>query len=349
MIFVLLRLLRRTVRHPPSMVRISALLAAVVLYGATGFMYFEVTVKPDLKWADGIWWAVVSLTTVGYGDYFPATAGGRFVVALPLMIFGIGLLGYVLSLAAAALVESKTRELSGMGEMNLENHVVLINMSSVEKISRLLDELLHVTGFGPGTEIVLVDEDLPQLPPELVKRNVHFVRGNPARDDTLSRACIDSARHAIVLSKRPADPHSDDQAIVIVVAIEARHRGVHTTVECVEPSTEELLRKAGCDGVVCAARFDAHFLGSEALNPGAQEVADHQFSTIAGGQQLFMTTVTKPWRFADLARTCSERGHIAIGVKRGGKLQLNAAEDLRLAEGDRVVTIGPSTLDLGAT
>ncbi|WP_411846681.1 potassium channel family protein [Roseibacillus persicicus] len=41
---------------------------------------------------DAIWWAFVTMTTVGYGDYFPVSLGGR-MIAIVLMIFGIGLFG----------------------------------------------------------------------------------------------------------------------------------------------------------------------------------------------------------------------------------------------------------------
>jgi len=344
-IHVLLRLFnRRLVRHPPAPLRIAVLLSAVLAYGTTGFLYFELDAKPELSWADGLWWSVVTMTTIGYGDYFPVSAGGRYLVGLPIMVFGVGLLGYVLSLAAASLVEAKNRELRGMKDFDLEGHFVILNFSRLEKVVRIIDELRHDSSVGPDTEIVLVDEDLTELPQELHARRVHFVRGNPARDETLRRASIDRARHAIILAMT-GDARSDDRILAITLAIEAREGKVHTTAECNDIATEELLRKAGCDRIVCASRFDAHFISSEVLNPGIQEAVDELLSTMTG-QQLYFSPVASPTdaTFERIAKACRDESHIPIGVRRGAKTNLNVPADFVVKKGDQIVTIGAARL-----
>jgi voltage-gated potassium channel len=345
MMFLHHRLFRR-VLSPPAKMRVALLLFAVLAYGSSGFLYFELPKKPDLGWGDGLWWTLVTLTTIGYGDFFPATWGGRFLVAVPVMLFGVGLLGYVLSLAATALVESKTRELHGMSSLRVRDHLVVFNFPSLAKVERVLDELRHETALGPDVAIVLVDEDLVEIPPELSARGVRYVRGNPTRDETLTRAAIDDARKAIILSKRPGDMSSDNLALAITLAIEARQRSVRTIAECVDTGTEELLRKAGCDSIVCSSRYDAHFITSEVLNPGVQDVVDDLMSTLTG-QQFFFTKVdgTGQKSFQQIAEVCRGRGHIAIGVRRDRRLELNVAADHRVQGGDEVVTIGPSRLD----
>ena len=286
---VLLRFLaRRLVRNPPAPLRVILLSVVVLTYGATGFMYFELADNPQLGWADAIWYSIVTVTTVGYGDYAPASMEGRFLVAGPLMFFGIGLLGYVLSLAASALVEAKTKELHGMADHNLKKHLVLFNFPSLSKVLRVLDELQHDPKWGKDKDVLVVDEDINELPPELIKRGVHFVKGNPTRDETLSRANLDYASHAIILANPPGHPEADNLSIAITLAVEARNGDVNTVVECVDYSTEELLRKAGCDSIVCTTRFDAHFLSNELLNPGVQEVV-HELTTNMHGQQLYIT------------------------------------------------------------
>lgn len=344
MIFALIRRFRRRMAaSPPAPVRVAVLLVAVVSYGTSGFLYFELPGRPELTWSDGFWWSLVTMTTIGYGDLFPMTVGGRFLVAVPLMMFGIGLLGYVLSLAASALVEAKARELRGMNDFDLKDHLIIVNLPSVEKLMRIVDELRADPSLA-DIEIILIDEVLSELPPELAKRRVHFVRGNPARDETLRRASLDKAKKALVLA-RPGDPRSDDLALAVTLAIEGRESRVRTVTECVDVSTEELLRKAGCDNVVCISRFEAHFLSSEIVNPGAQDVVADLLSNL-DGQQLYFTPASRleGKTFSALRKACDGRGHLAIGIRRKGKPHLNVGADFSVESADDVISVGQRPL-----
>lgn len=84
------------------------LITLCVLYiAALGIYYFENPVQPD-KYSSvfhSLWWAIATLTTVGYGDVYPITFGGRAFTFIILMI-GIGLISIPTGLIASALTKS---------------------------------------------------------------------------------------------------------------------------------------------------------------------------------------------------------------------------------------------------
>lgn len=342
---ILRRFMRQLIVNPPMLVRAVILISVILLYGTTGFLYFELPGNPDLTWQDALWYCLVTITTVGYGDFFPKTNAGRFLVGVPMLLLGIGLLGFMLSVLATALISAKNKELKGMSEANFSKHVIIIHFPGVSKLLRLIDELGHDPAIGREARFVLIDRDLEELPPELAKRNVMYVRGDPTRDEALRRASIDTASHAIVLSRSPGDALSDALNVAVTLAIEARTKHVNTVVECVDPATEELLRKAGCDRIVCAGRFEALYVSQELLNPGVQEVVADLLSTNEG-QQFYLTPVTGGGAaaFSSLQQAAAKAGHIALGVRRGGANHLNIAADFKLAAGDAAITMGEKRL-----
>jgi voltage-gated potassium channel len=59
---------------------------------------------------DALWWALVTITTVGYGDFFPVTTAGRITGAF-VMFAGVGIIGALASILASVLVPApKTEE-----------------------------------------------------------------------------------------------------------------------------------------------------------------------------------------------------------------------------------------------
>ena len=80
----------------------------LVYLAACGIHYFERDVQPEKFGTiiDSMWWAVVTLTTVGYGDVYPETGGGRVFTALVTLV-GVGLIAIPSGLLASALTEAR--------------------------------------------------------------------------------------------------------------------------------------------------------------------------------------------------------------------------------------------------
>jgi voltage-gated potassium channel len=65
----------------------------LIIFSSVSVLQFETDPKSNIKTAeDAIWWAYVTVTTVGYGDLYPVTTGGRIIGAI-LMTGGVGLFG----------------------------------------------------------------------------------------------------------------------------------------------------------------------------------------------------------------------------------------------------------------
>jgi voltage-gated potassium channel len=100
------RVIKRTLGHRGFLY--VALVNAMVIAAGAGAI---AAVEPDVVKGDywnGLWWAVVTATTVGYGDISPSTAPGRLVAAL-LMFTGIGLISTMAATITALFVEQEER------------------------------------------------------------------------------------------------------------------------------------------------------------------------------------------------------------------------------------------------
>ncbi|MEN9968410.1 MAG: hypothetical protein RIR94_585 [Bacteroidota bacterium] len=82
----------------------------LVVFSAVAILQVETVPESNIKTAeDAIWWAYVTITTVGYGDRFPVTTEGR-IIASVLMTAGVGLFGTFAGYISSLFVGDKKEE-----------------------------------------------------------------------------------------------------------------------------------------------------------------------------------------------------------------------------------------------
>ncbi len=88
------------------------LTTCILLYLAgMGIYHFENQAQPEVftSMFDGLWWAVTTLTTVGYGDSYPITAGGKLFTFV-ILILGLGIIAVPTGMVASALAKARKEE-----------------------------------------------------------------------------------------------------------------------------------------------------------------------------------------------------------------------------------------------
>jgi len=106
------------------------LLLATVIVGGAAFSLAE----DKGSWIDGMWWAIVTLTTVGYGDYSPATVAGRWV-AVFVMAGGIGTVAILTGILADAIREAKIHDRDETPELDDDiEHVIQVLEAEMDKL-----------------------------------------------------------------------------------------------------------------------------------------------------------------------------------------------------------------------
>ena len=85
--------------------------ATMIYISAVGIYYFENEAQPETFASvfHSLWWSVITLTTVGYGDAYPITVGGR-VFTFFILLIGVGIISVPAGLIAAALNQARRIE-----------------------------------------------------------------------------------------------------------------------------------------------------------------------------------------------------------------------------------------------
>ncbi|HWN67739.1 MAG TPA: ion transporter [Haliangium sp.] len=88
-------------RRQAGLVTLLVLTIVVVSFASAGILLVETSPDSNIRTAeDALWWAMTTITTVGYGDRFPVTNAGRIIASL-MMLCGIGLFGSLSGVAAS--------------------------------------------------------------------------------------------------------------------------------------------------------------------------------------------------------------------------------------------------------
>lgn len=157
-----------TIMKHHSLFRVLIGAAGVVLLGSWLVLLFERhTPGANIhNYPNALWWALVTVTTVGYGDFFPHTEGGR-IVAVVLMLVGIGLIGTLTATVASVFVKEHTDATKAemrSGHDDLTEQITLISNQLLDIERRLGATPSELATIEQTTEAEVTGESAPDPP-----------------------------------------------------------------------------------------------------------------------------------------------------------------------------------------
>lgn len=254
-----------------TVLRLGFIALLFLMFAGTGFAFLENDGKPwHLALADGLWWALVTVATVGYGDKCPVTPQGK-ILGTMVISGGVVIMTVFTATMASLMVERSIREGKGLETVLTKNHLVLCGIN--RNLHRVLDELIQ---NSTTDEVVLVnnmdEEDFAALKENLAdKLELRFVKGDYSRETILRRAGILQASSVIILADTSADTATgslvDDRTILTTLTIKDLKPKIRICAEIVDDEKIDHVRRAGADEIVVQGGMSGFLLARGTSSP----------------------------------------------------------------------------------
>ncbi|MCI4355183.1 MAG: potassium channel family protein, partial [Thermoplasmata archaeon] len=222
------------------------LLAAVLFY----------LLQPGVSLSTSLYWAIVTLATVGYGDVVPTNGWARSMTAF--LLFGqIFLGGYLVSVITSTFIDESQKEALGTLGTDLEDHIVVLGFGGVGRaaVRELLGQDLRVAVVAEAPEQVA---NIRTLGPA---SRLFATYGAAADLDILRRVNVPKAHSVIVCT---TDDATNMIASLNIRALAPRARIV---VSVQRPELRDTLRAAGVTYVASPSEMGGRLCASAAFEP----------------------------------------------------------------------------------
>ncbi len=307
------------------------------VYFVSAFLFY--LLQPKTPLGTSLYWAIVTLSTTGYGDVVPTTPWARTMTSV--LLFGqIFLGGYLVSVITSTVIDESQKEALGTLGTDLSNHIVVLGYSGVGQaaVRELLTQDQHVAVVADSPEQVA---NIRSLAPA---SRLFATYGAAAEIEILRRVNVPSAHSVIVCTT--------DDATNMIAALNVRSLApaARIVVSVQRSELRDTLRSAGVTYVSSPSEMGGRLCASAAFEPEvAHALEDISAADVQSDMQEYMLRPTSP--LANVAFEEAERrvraasGAILVGYARKdatGEFAtvVNPPPSTGLLAGDAVLLLG---------
>ncbi len=227
------------------------------------------------SFARTLWWAIVTATTVGYGDIVPVTSTGKALSSL-LMIMSILFMSAVTATVASKFVEEKILEERGLKTLKDRGHIIVCGWNEFG-INVLKSIVRENTGDKPIFYLIneLNQEDIDAIRYELQGIVIKFIKGNFVNEGVIHRANPSKASRILILADTSHDGtynKADERTILASLNFKGIAPEVPTFAELLNPENEIFLRRAKIDEIVIRGALESNLLGIASVSPAVSRL-----------------------------------------------------------------------------
>ncbi|WP_438824550.1 potassium channel family protein [Bacillus sp. JJ1521] len=283
---------------------------------------------------DGVWWAIVTAATVGYGDYAPTSFWGR-IVGMILIFIGAGIVTrYFAAISTSAFV-TQNAYLEGTSGFHGKKHIIIIGWNE-----RVRDTITFLKTPGSVVDILLIDDSLEKNP--MPGNHFQFIKGDPTRDETLKKANIQEAEMVLVTADQGKDElHADMISILTLLAIKGLNPTVYTIVEILTIHQIQNAKRGGADEIIQTNRISSLVMVNSILSHGVSDALLCMLVDLKGGKLQFLDVTFDliGMTFQKASETLLKEGKILIGIKREEEISINPPLSLEIRKIDQILII----------
>ena len=303
-------------------------LVIIIAIGAIGYVIIE-----GWSFIDALFMTVITITTVGYEEVHPLSAGGR-IFSIFLIVGGVGGALYVLSSIVQFIIEGQLGITLGRRRMErriakMKEHFILCGYGRVGQ------EIAHIF-TEERVPFVIIDKDQESIA-GAEKDGYLYVLADATNDEGLKEAGIERARGLVVAAGSDADN--------VYITLSARGMRPDLFIEARASSNEAeaKLKRAGADRIISPYSLGARRMAQLALRPTVVDFIDTviyrrgqelQLENVAVGNESALIGLT-----VEEARLRTKAVILAISRKRG-KVVTNPTAEETIQTGDMLITLG---------